>query len=85
MDRFCSIESRLDHKRSHKNFAVKPLIDPYSQTIHLGHGPFLVGIPARQIALKNDVLDVSYKSAVDRSDPFNPVWEIRSISLALGS
>jgi hypothetical protein len=85
VDRFYSIESRLAYKRSRKSFTEKPLIDPYGQTIHLGRGPFLVGISARQIALKGDVLDVSYKSAVDRSDPFNPVWEIRSISFALDS
>ena len=85
VDRFCSIESRIAYKKSRKSYAIEPLIDPYSQIIHLGYGPFLVGIPARQVALKNDVLKVSYKIAVDRSDPFNPVWESRSTSLALDS
>lgn len=82
-----SIQSRAASltKGHAKVLLKKPLIDPYGQTIHLGRGPFLVGISARQIALKGDVLDVSYKSAVDRSDPFNPVWEIRSISFALDS
>ncbi|WP_127806153.1 hypothetical protein [Hydrogenophaga sp. NH-16] len=85
VDRFCSIEARIAYKKSRKNFAADPFIDAYSQIIHLGSGPFLVGIPVQQVALMNDVLEVSYKIAVHRPDPFNPKWESRSMSLALDS
>lgn len=85
VDRFCSIETRIAYKKTRKSFVEKPIIDTYNQTIHLGYGPFFVGISAHQIALKNDVLEVSYRIAVDRSDPFNPTWERRSILLALDS
>lgn len=83
VDRFCSIETRIAYKKSRKSVSEKPIIDKFNQTIHLGYGPILIGIPAQQVALKNDVLEVSYKIAVDRSDPFNPVWERRSMSLAI--
>lgn len=51
VDRFCSIETRIAYKKSRKSFAEKLFIDTYSQVIHLGHGPFLVGIPVQQVAL----------------------------------
>jgi len=85
VDRFCSIESRLAYKKSRKSYALDPLVDPYSQIIHLGDGPILVGIPARQVALKDGVLAVSYKIAVDRSDPLNPLWESRLILVGVDS
>lgn len=85
VDRFCSIETRIAYKKSRKGFSVKPIIDTYSQTIHLGDGPILVGISVHQVTLTNDVLEISYKIAVDRSDPFNPIWERRSMTLALDS
>lgn len=85
VDRFCSIETRIAYKKSRKSFAAKPIVDTYSQIIHLGHGPFLIGIPVQQVALKNDALEVSYKIAVDRSDPFNPIWERRTMTLAVNS
>lgn len=85
VDRFCSIDLRIAYKKSRMGLAIEPLIDPCCQTIHLGYGPILVGIPAYQVSLKNDVLEVSYKIAVDRSDPLNLIWERRSISLALNS
>ncbi len=83
VDRFCSIEIRIGYKKSRNSFAIGSLIDPYSQIITLGYRPILVGIPARQVAIDNDLLEVSYKIAVDRSDPLDPVWETRSMSLAL--
>lgn len=85
VDRFCSIVTRIAYKKSRKGFSVKPIIDTYSQTIHLGDGPILVGISVHQVTLTNDVLEISYKIAVDRSDPFNPIWERRSMTLALDS
>ena len=85
IDRFCSIESRLAYKKSRKSYALDPLVDPYSQIIHLGHGPILTGIPARHVVLKDDVLEISYRIAVDRSDPFNPLWEGRSVLLPVDS
>lgn len=85
VDRFCSIETRIAYKKSRKSFAAKPFIDTYSQIIHLGHGPLLVGIPVLRVALKNDALEVTYKIAVDKSDPFNPIWESRSMSFAVDS
>lgn len=83
VDKFATIEERLAFKKSSSSYPLYPIQDHFYPIIHLGHNPFYVGIRALDLRLEDSVLTFTYKIAVDTSDPFRPVYEPRSQSIAV--
>ena len=84
VDRFASIREKLGYKKHPESSPFSVLDDVYGGPIHVGHEPFFVAIYARKIEIKEDVLFFYYRVAVNRDDPFNPVFEERCQSLPIG-
>ena len=83
VDRFSSIQGRLDYKKSPSSYPLQPLVDRYAPIIHLGHDPFFAGIYSRCITVVGKTLEFHYRIAVDISDPFNLVYADRSQSVTV--
>jgi hypothetical protein len=83
VDRFCSIRAQLVYKKSRK-FALCPTtIDRYGLGMHCGHDPGFVGIYARKILLKGDVLEYEYRIVAVTDHPRHLVFETKRQTLTV--
>lgn len=83
VDRFCSIRVQLIYKKSRK-YALHPAtIGRYGLSVHCGHEPSFVGVLARDIRLKGNVLEYEYRVVVNAEDRPRVLLEIRRQSLTI--
>lgn len=81
VDRFASIDEKLSHKKHPESSPFNVLFDAGSRTIHVGDEPVYVAIYAHKIVLRENIVKFHYRIAVNRGDPFNPVFEQRYQSI----
>jgi hypothetical protein len=85
IDRHGSIRERLEYKKSRKAAAYTPMMDGYGGVMHCGHEPYLVGVRARKIVLRDGQLEFTYLIATNRDKgPLEVKFEERQQSLAVG-
>lgn len=84
VDSHCSIRERLQYKKTRKSAAYTPQLDDYGGVMHCGHDPFLVGIYAHKILLRESTLQFVYRIVVGRSESsLQASYEERQQSLAV--
>jgi hypothetical protein len=70
IDRTCTLQERLDYKKSPKSAAYKVESDRLTNPLHIGHDPWLMDIYAHRIFLKAEGLEFTYRVLVNPSaDP----------------
>ena len=78
IDRYGSIRERLGYKKSRKAAAYTPMMDGFGGVMHCGHEPYLVGIHAHKIVLRDGQLEFTYRIATNRDKgPMNVKFEER--------
>jgi hypothetical protein len=76
VDRSSSIVERMEYKKSRKSARHTPMLD--GNIIHCGHEPWLIGYYAHKTAVKDGVLEFSYRIVVRRTpNPLNFEFEER--------
>ena len=86
LDRNCSIQVRLEFKKSSKSSPYEVQSDRHTNPLYIGHDPWLMGIYAHKILLNGGTLEFKYKILINPSgDPLHPIFEERSQSLQVGA
>jgi hypothetical protein len=82
VDRTCTIQERLDYKKSPKSAPYKVESDRLTNPLHIGHDPTLFGIHAHKILLKAETFEFKYQILTNPlDDPLRAIFEERSQSI----
>ena len=85
IDRYGSIRERLEYKKSRKAAAYTPMLDGFGGVMHCGHEPYLIGIRAHRIVLRDGQLEFTYRIVTNRDKgPMDVKYEERQQALAVG-
>lgn len=77
VDRFASIDEKLEFKKHPNSSRFPMLADHYPGPKSVGFGPWYFAVYAREIVLEKNQLSFYYRIAVNRADPYRPVFEER--------
>jgi hypothetical protein len=86
VDRTCTVQERIDYKKSPKSAPYQVESDRLTNPLHIGHDPWLMDIYAHEILLKGETLEFTYKILANPSDnPLRAKFEERTQVLQIES